>query len=304
MKSRILFRNFFLLLISVAFYQCTSESPQMRQPEELFARDTVLGFSDDRRLNEISGIVISKTNPGWFWLHNDSGDGPHVYLVDPALKVKQVVTIAEATYFENNQEINRLVTHIDWESISRVTIDGESYLIIADIGDNNAKRDSVFFYKFAEPEFEGQSALSLTAERMAVKYAEGPSDAEVVITDPANGNILVVTKSLVKSRVYSFAFKAESKEVSALGDIELSLLTAGDANSKGDILIKNYSRVYLILNPASKPIAEMIFSSDIKEVNYIIEIQGEALCWGEDDKSYYTTSEKRLGNPQPLVKYY
>src|SRR6185503_2192860 len=33
-------------------------------------------------INESSGLVASRTNPGAYWTHNDSGDGPFIYAFD------------------------------------------------------------------------------------------------------------------------------------------------------------------------------------------------------------------------------
>ena len=39
---------------------------------------------EDRSIRESSGVVASRKNPGLFWTHNDSGDGPFVYAFDRA----------------------------------------------------------------------------------------------------------------------------------------------------------------------------------------------------------------------------
>src|SRR5688500_17838526 len=38
----------------------------------------------DRAVRESSGLVASRREPGLFWTHNDSGDGPLVYAFDRA----------------------------------------------------------------------------------------------------------------------------------------------------------------------------------------------------------------------------
>ncbi|MEK9751464.1 MAG: hypothetical protein VW236_07935 [Flavobacteriaceae bacterium] len=44
-----------------------------------------LGYSIDTRLKEISGLVVSRKNPGVFWVHNDSGDAPVLYALDQSM---------------------------------------------------------------------------------------------------------------------------------------------------------------------------------------------------------------------------
>src|SRR5881628_681757 len=36
----------------------------------------------NRRLNESSGVAVSRKHRGLLWTHNDSGDGPYVYATD------------------------------------------------------------------------------------------------------------------------------------------------------------------------------------------------------------------------------
>ena len=37
-----------------------------------------------RELKEASGVVASRSNPGWLWTHNDSGGGSFLYAIDAA----------------------------------------------------------------------------------------------------------------------------------------------------------------------------------------------------------------------------
>ena len=36
----------------------------------------------DKSISESSGLVASRTMPGAYWTHNDSGDGPFIYAFD------------------------------------------------------------------------------------------------------------------------------------------------------------------------------------------------------------------------------
>jgi hypothetical protein len=60
-----------------------------REKQESSARQTEtygpprqLGALQDSAINESSGIVASRTTPGVYWTHNDSGDGPYIYALD------------------------------------------------------------------------------------------------------------------------------------------------------------------------------------------------------------------------------
>ena len=49
-----------------------------------FSKDriAVSGVIKDSTLNEISGIVASRTNKNCYWVHNDSGDKAQIYLIN------------------------------------------------------------------------------------------------------------------------------------------------------------------------------------------------------------------------------
>src|SRR5688572_7607336 len=85
-------------------------------------------------LRESSGLVISRTQPGVLWSHNDSGDGPSIYAIDMSgrLLAKFRIEGADAR---------------DWEDISRGPCPAAMVpekapgpvecLYMADTGDNN-----------------------------------------------------------------------------------------------------------------------------------------------------------------------
>lgn len=277
-----------------------------------FSRSRTQGYSTDARLAEVSGIVPSHRNPGLFWVHNDGGDGPVVYLIDSLVHVLQVVAIRESVYsvFAADAKGNirktahiDAVRNIDWEDIAISKDSEKTYLVVADIGDNRATRDSVSLYRFEEPVFRGDSVLSVAAERMIIRYQEGPRDAETLMADPLNGNLIILSKRDPKVKVYCFPFEPVQKTIKALGEMNVTSVTGGDINGHGDILIKNYGHVFLFHNPGQAPAQDMLLGGAFTEVLYVEELQGEAICWGLDDTAYYTLSEKRDKKPQPFYKY-
>lgn len=57
-------------------------------------------------LREVSGIVASRTRPGSFWVHNDSGDSARLFRIDRRAQVEAEVAVVGARAF-------------DWEDIAR-----------------------------------------------------------------------------------------------------------------------------------------------------------------------------------------
>ena len=51
----------------------------------------------DKQLDEISGIAASRTCPGLYYVHNDSGGKSEVYLIDGKGKMKVVLSLGNIT---------------------------------------------------------------------------------------------------------------------------------------------------------------------------------------------------------------
>ena len=175
---------------------------------------------------------------------------------------------------------------------------------MGDIGDNRAKRSELFLYRIEEPVFTGDSLINVNAEKMTIHYEEGARDAETLMTDPFTGNMILLSKRERKVKYYDFPFVASEKVISSSGELNLTYLTGGDINSNGDILVKHYDHVYLLRNGGEASVSEMLLQAAWEEVNYKVEVQGEAICWGNDNRSYYTTAERRYDKPEPFYWYY
>src|SRR4030095_1706133 len=91
-----------------------------------YGQPTTLATIKDKSISESSGLVASRTTPGAYWTHNDSGDGPFIYAFDTRGDSFGTfrVTGAEAR---------------DWEDIAAGPgpQPNRSYLYIGDIGDND-----------------------------------------------------------------------------------------------------------------------------------------------------------------------
>src|SRR5215510_12948394 len=107
---------------------------------EAYGQPNELGKLQDTAINESSGIVASCSNPGLYWTHNDSGDGPFIYAIDNQGKSRGVWRVAGAAAR-------------DWEDIAAGPgpIRNRTYLYVGDIGDNDKKRASIDIYRFPEP---------------------------------------------------------------------------------------------------------------------------------------------------------
>lgn len=150
--------------------------------------DWLAGRIADPALTEISGAAASSLQPGSFWLIEDSRSPAQLTRVGRDGALLQTVSIDGAP--------NR-----DWEDLALADIDGVPTLIIADIGDNEARHPSVFLNLLTEPAADAKSAK--VTRRIEFRYPDGPRDAESIAYDRHRDEFLVLTKRDEPARLYA-----------------------------------------------------------------------------------------------------
>jgi hypothetical protein len=128
-------------------------------------------------LTEGSGLAASRTVPGRFWSHNDSGM-PVLFALDSQGKVTGQLRLEGAAV-------------ADWEAIAVGPCDGGSCIYVGDIGDNEAERDRITVYQVREP--EGTPGTAKVANVFEATYPDGAHDAETLLVSP-EGRLYIVTK--------------------------------------------------------------------------------------------------------------
>ncbi|MCU1485741.1 MAG: hypothetical protein JWN67_2487 [Actinomycetia bacterium] len=241
---------------------------------------------------EISGVAASRTNPGVWWVHDDSGGKPEVTAIDEAGADLGTYALAGAEAF-------------DWEDIAAA--DGQLY--VADIGDNGRQRKDPRVFRVAEPKARpnGADGTLGPVEVIHLAYPGGPVDAEALVVDPRSGDLYVLTKDIGSSKVFRapadalvagahvtmdevgrFTLPAPRSDADGLPGI---LVTGADVSPDGStVLVRTYRSVLAFARPAGKPL-EAAFSSEPCEAPQAEEAQGEAIGWAADGRSYLTLSE-------------
>ena len=83
------------------------------------------------------------------------------------------------------------------------SINGKGYLLIADVGDNFARRQSVSFLVVEEPGLEADQEQPLpVAWQVEFSYPDGPRDSEAVAVDPATERVLILSKRTFPNELY------------------------------------------------------------------------------------------------------
>ncbi len=157
--------------------------------EQIISTQEATPFSnsfDDVRLTEVSGMQRSSLNEGIYYVNNDSGSDPLIYVSDASGQILGSMEIINAT-------------SLDWEALAGARHNGRYTLIIGDIGNNARQRQDLQLWVIEEPalgELEPGFELELTAERIAVNYSDGLSyDAEALFVDGDNDTLVFLTKN-------------------------------------------------------------------------------------------------------------
>ena len=268
-------------------------------PNSIYGPPFKIGTIRSPGVDESSGLVASRVNPGVYWTHNDSGDGPFIFAFDQTGKSRGVLRLTAAT--------NR-----DWEDIGigPGPQPDKSYLYIGDIGDNEFTRPEIVLFRIAEPILTAADAESTKkkpratepVEAIRLRYPDGQHDAETLLIHPTSGNVYVVTKiPFEKPTVYEAVAPLSPNKVTTmkrLGQIAVpslagGVLTGGSVSPDGTrVAFCDYFQGYEAVLPAGKNFDE-IWNEKLLPIDLGRRKQGEAITYRLDGKALLTTSEGR-----------
>lgn len=268
---------------------------------QVFGPPTRITTIKNQSINESSGLVASRTTPGAYWTHNDSGDGPFIYAFDSTGETLGVfkVTGAQAR---------------DWEDMSAGPgpQPNKSYLYVGDIGDNNEKRSEVVVYRFLEPDLKPSDKNSTKtnpraterAEAIRLVYPDGKHDAETLMVHPQTGNIYIMTKVAFKNPVvYEATAPLKSNDVitmTRIGEVRVPSLfggaiTGGSVSPDGRrVALCDYFQGYELVLPEKSNNFVDIWKEKMTGFDLGKRKQGESIAYRLDGNALLATSEKEL----------
>jgi len=273
---------------------------------QIYGPPTTIVTIKETSISESSGLAASRSTPGAYWTHNDSGDGPFIYAFDTrgdSLGIFRV-TGAQAR---------------DWEDIAAGPGPqaNKSYLYLGDIGDNDAVRDEVVVYRIPEPALstatrrltKARPGSTEPAEAIKLKYPDGKQDAEALLVHPTTGNIYIVNKvPIANPTVYeAIAPFTPGKLVTMrrIGTIHVpslfgGVITGGSISPDGrHVALCDYFQGYEIdLPPTSKDFDD-IWKQKMTGFDLGKRKQGESITYRLDGDALLATSE---GKQSPLIQ--
>lgn len=250
----------------------------------------------DSGLDEISGLVASRRHPGLYYVHNDSGGGPYVHMIDREGQTRLTIRL-------------RGIQAVDYEDIALApgAEPGTFDVCVADIGDNDARRPHITIYRFPEPELSEtkHATIIVTPRAYRLRYPDGPVDAEAFLVHPRTGDGYVITKRTAGAgMVYQLPApwdESRERELVRVGPLRLPaallplrIVTAADIHPDGRrFAVRCYADGWEWWLPADATDAdfERIFDTEPVRLSLAPERQGEALCYSADGKAILTVSE-------------
>lgn len=239
----------------------------------------------NEEINESSGLAASRIERGLFWTHNDSGDKPRIFAFDAAGRDRGEVRIAKAEAK-------------DWEDMVSVSLDGKPYLILADVGDNVRRREFCSLYAVREPAKPKKSdARSVNVIRIRFRYRDGPRDCEAIAIDPVSKHVFLTTKAFsTRCPIYQLGWPERPSDAilvaERIGSVPLPLVTAMDIAADGQrAVMLTYGDAYEFRRRDGESWSKA-FSRPPQLVTMPQRRQGEAICYGQDSRTLYLTSER------------
>ncbi len=248
---------------------------------------------------EISGLAVSRRNPGILWVHDDSGGMAVLHAVDLSGALRQ-------RYVLN-------VTPNDWEDVCLGPGPNASveYLYIGDVGDNGSRRDHVTLLRVEEPLVPASPGpeIALAHEAFALAYPGGPRDCEALVVDWATGAPYLLEKSSAGGDAYRVPMPLDPAWTPATpGPLEAVTttrplpadVTAADAARDGTfIAYRTYTQAYTL--PVLGAGLSSAFTATACSFTAPLLGQYESLGIAPDGLSIYTTTEHTFLQPASSV---
>jgi hypothetical protein len=181
-----------LLTLTVLLAACGAPDSATNAADTKFPGIT--GHLEQAALGEASGVAMSRRNPDVIWLINDNGNGAVLFAA------RRDGTHVAALPVEG-------ATNVDWEDLASFELDGEPWLLIGDIGDNDSRHEDRVLYALQEPDLDAKPPQARVAWEIRYRYSGGPRDAEAMAVDADSGEVLVLSKRDLPPELYSLPLR-------------------------------------------------------------------------------------------------
>lgn len=281
-------------------------------PNDFTLRRT--GTLTDPRASEISGLAVSGLSDDRLWMVNDSGNS--------------AALLAFSRQGEFQASITTDSRNRDWEALSGFQLNNQSYLLVADTGDNLTEHAQYTLSIFLEPDIaldpaEPHADQTLKPiSRINFVYPDGMHDCEAVAVSVADQSILLISKGRSTRSIYTLPLELNNSQgiltatrigtlatlQQSLGDqlignvvgVDLSQATALDINEAGDIAyLLTYRGIYRWTRLPEKQTWGEVMSRPPQRLARHSLAQAEAMALTNENGHLFIVSEKI---PSPILQ--
>lgn len=270
-----------------------------------------MGYLAHSRLIETSGMQASHSRDGDFFVHNDDGE-PVIYAINQAGANLGELMLVPAK-------------NKDWEDLTMIPVEDSRWLVVGDIGDNRAKRESIKLYFTEEPQtgkndrYSGHLVLEHWIE---LTYPDGARDCEAMAYDAVGDRILLLSKRDKPPHLYAVdretALSQGQAELEYLGNIHpmrpptpadrarfggrtdwISQPTGMDISPDGkQLVVLTYRSLYRFRRQDGEDWLSALQRKPDEMIGPPAP-QNEAVAYSSDGEAVYVTTEKI---PAPVFK--
>ena len=301
-----------IVLTCIAGAACGQKDEKPGNPSADMSMVKLVGKTAHKPINEMSGLVKSRTCPDVYWVNNDSGDMPRIF----AINKNGSVIITEYMKSEFHEEIKEegkkpfrgieilLAANQDWEDIA---IDDDR-IYIADLGNNANTRRDMGVYMLYEPNPRTVHE-SRVLQYLPVRYPEQTKfparqwhfDSESMFV--ADGNLYFLSKHRqpgehTKWEAGVNLYRLDTHHTSKANVLtkvdsyaDLSVATGADVSPDGKHLaVATYTALWV----SEKAGADQWLSGKARvlPLDSSVTKQMEAVCW-DDDETILVSNEQR-----------
>ena len=279
----------------------------------LDAELSALRISEPARLEELSGLAVSRTYPGIVWGHGDSGQPPVLWALDLE-RGELAFPPYLAKKFDDGASWPGLTlegaSNIDWEDLT--TLNG--WLYLGEFGNNGNARRDLGLWALPEPNPRA-TERQRPAFFLPFHYPEQQRfpaeawvfDAEALFADPERNALYLITKHrkagdvrrfIPGAKLYRIPLDGAGRASTALTLVdqheEMTAATAAELSPSGAWLaVLTYRTLWLFPRP---PAREQWLSGPAysRPLPFLETRQAEALSWRDDTTLLLGNEEGRL----------
>lgn len=275
-----------LYFLALLLFSCSDKA----SVQEFDSAEIIKTIVLPKTINETSGLEFYNNN---FITHNDSGDGPSLYVFNKSGNLIEAMDLNKNSNFE--------IENNDWEDVAS----DDKYLFVADTGNNFGNRSNLNIIRVSKEDnyaVDGKIEIFYADQETFFPRPKHKYDAEAIVV--INDHLLLFSKDREKLNTDLYLvdkFQKEAQKLTSEFTYNVnSLITGGDYKNELHLLaLVSYNsegNQYLILFERFD--LENLEENTFKKYNIPLErAQIESIKIIDKNTFWVTSEDEGIGNP-------